>query len=122
VNCRLHSQFRHCIGLMLNTKSSLFSQSAHTSTSESISLNQLLLDEENPKTAGKQEKKPEHISTNGTKYGARHAGQWIADKAQGVGKFSREEGDAYTGDAEQHGECVAEWPDSTFLPGPFRRQ
>jgi len=122
VNCRLHSQFRHCIVLMVNRKSWLCSLCAHTSASERIPLNQLLLDEKNPNTAGKQEEKPGRTFRIGAKYRARYYRQWFADKVQGGRKFNRVEGDVYTGDDEQHGECVGEWPDSIFAPGHFQRQ
>jgi len=126
VNCRLPSQVRHCIVLMVNRKSCLFGLGAHEEHLQHfagrISLIQLLLDEENPKTAGKQEEDPEFIFVNGSRYRARYNRQWVADNAQGGEKFKSWEGDVYTGDDEQHGECVEEWPDSMFVPGLFQRE
>jgi len=126
VECRLHSQVRHCIVLMINRKSFFFGLGAHEEHPQHfagrISLIQLLLDEENPKIAGKQEEDPELIFVNGSRYRARYNRQWVADKAQCGEKFNSLEGDVYTGDNEQHGGCVEEWPDSMFVPGLFQRE
>jgi len=115
VNRRLHLQFRHCIVVMLNRKSCLFGLGARTRTSARSSLVQFLLDEENLETAGKQEEEPELFFAIGAR-------QWVADRTQGDEQFDSVEGDVYPGDDEQHGECVEEWPDSIFVPGPFQRE
>jgi len=110
VNCRLYPQFRYCIVVMLNRKSCLLglvspSHCCDTSSSARSSLSQLSLDEENLKTAGKQEEGSEKFnSVDGGVYTSDDEQEW-PDSMFVPGLFQRED-----------------WPDSIFLPGHFQRQ